>query len=162
VQIWDSGFRGTSKSRLQQIFDAFDPLDSTIIGWEYANRSGTQFNILFRVDDFEEMFLSQLVGVSSGWLIILAGGPVTWTTIGTAVLITGVSMLAIEAIAHLIQKQSQAGQKADYDWALEKLRQGCGKTLDRSQRRRVHDKITGREYSREEILEVMKDVAGCH
>jgi hypothetical protein len=56
--------------------------------------------------------------------------------------------------------RSQAGQASDISWAEERLRRECGTNLSPGQLRRVRDQITGQDLSREEVLDIMKDVAG--
>jgi RHS repeat-associated protein len=57
---------------------------------------------------------------------------------------------------------SQAGQDADIRWAKAKYKQQCGgKNLTPEQEDRLHRVITKQGYSKEEILDLMKDLFGC-
>jgi hypothetical protein len=72
-----------------------------------------------------------------------------------------VSALIRQSRGDKARQKSQAGQQADYNKALDKLKRECGQTLTPGQRRRVHDQITGQDLSVDEIVDIMKDVAGC-
>ncbi|MEW5980490.1 MAG: RHS repeat-associated core domain-containing protein, partial [Acidobacteriota bacterium] len=157
VQVW-GGWRTSSKSRLQQIAELFEPLDGVIMDWDYANSSGSRFSILFPQDVFQQTFAD----VTSGGVIILAGGPVSWTTIGTAVLIVSVSALAVQAISQIIQKQK--ADIAQFDAAGKQVSRepGC-RAPEPGDGRRVHDilrrqKLRGDKVTYEELLDAWRQV----
>jgi RHS repeat-associated protein len=88
------GGYGASKSRLQQVWEAFDPLTGVIEDWDYANQYGTRFDITLSVDRFAQGFLPQLAGAgAAGGVILIGGGPVTWTvTVTGAIVLGGVAL----------------------------------------------------------------------
>jgi uncharacterized protein RhaS with RHS repeats len=96
----------SSYSRLQQIFDVFEALGSSVVNWDYANESGTLFNVLLDEGTTSALqaygYIPALATAGGG--VIILGGPVSWTAVGAAILITGASLAALKALDMIIKQ----------------------------------------------------------
>jgi RHS repeat-associated protein len=106
------GQYGASKSRLRQVRDAFEGLGGLIEDWDYANDSGTRFNITLSAETFMTAFWPQLAGAGAGGVVLLGGGPVTWTvTVTGAIIISGVVLWQTGVLQDILSKASKSARQ---------------------------------------------------
>jgi RHS repeat-associated protein len=150
--------------RADQVFSGTDGYVSYV---EFSDDSLRQYDIAFSQDSYATLYafgiLPQIAvagaGAGTGGVIVLAGGPISWTIVAGAVVITGVAIGFGYLISQAIQKT-----KADlrqFDEAVRRYEQQCGKPLSPDDRRRLHDAITGQGYGIDDIVEDAKAIFGC-
>jgi RHS repeat-associated protein len=80
------GGHGATKSRTQQVFEIFSPLSGIIEDWDYANASGTAFNITISGEMFNDF-------AESGTLVMQAPG--VWKLGGVLITVNVVELLPL-------------------------------------------------------------------
>jgi hypothetical protein len=154
---------GPNNSWYQQYDRATTMLDSLTgtglaSNWSFVNGNLYQISLDVSTDVFDFGLLPVAAGAAGG-TIIIAGGPVSWTVVAGVVVIVGASLAAVYVIDQVIE-----ARKADlrqFDQAVRQYEKECGTTLNRDQRRRLHDAITGQGYGIGQIVEDAKALFGC-
>jgi len=177
---WYTGSSGSfvvgsanSISALSRVFNAIDALEGSdqFLGWRYSPGLGSMMDLSFDPSAFGAAgFLPAVLAgagaAGAGGTIVIAGGPVSWTVIGGAIVLTGVTIAIAETIQRYFQ-QSQAGQERDLRTAEQMYSDYCGHKFPQDKKTQRHDKIqqakkvTDRKLDSDDLFHIMLDVAPC-